>query len=89
MKTTLTSLALVLAFGGFAHAGEATCTAEALQAKALEVATEMQALAATNPSLMQEVMADMQAAQTQAATAADGDFTVLCETYDTILAKME
>lgn len=89
MKNTIATVAVLLAFGGAAHATETGCTAETLQAKAMEAATAMQSLAATNPSLMQEIVADLQTVQTEAATVTDGDFSALCDAYDTILTKMQ
>ena len=86
MRKIVTICALILSFSSTAFASDTECTAETLQKKGLEAATAMQQLAATNPTLMQEIAMDLQKAQSQAATAG-GDYTELCKVYDDILAK--
>lgn len=60
------------------------CTVEEVQAKAMEVATKMQTLAATDPQKATEIAQKLQASQTQATTDLEG----ACKTYDDLLAEL-
>ncbi|MBB4091687.1 hypothetical protein HGG72_22505 [Ochrobactrum pecoris] len=77
-KYLLGALFVVLATPSFA------CTAEEVQAKAMEVATKMQEVAAANPQKAQEIAQKMSGAQTQATSDLEG----ACKVYDDLLADL-
>lgn len=91
MNTTIrhafVALALVAGSATASFAGE-ECTAETLQAKAMEASTAMQQLAATDPEKLQEIATELQELQTSAATA-NGDYSELCDAYDSILEDIK
>ncbi len=89
MKTTLRTALTVatLSVGSISTAFASECTAEDLQAIAMEASTAMQSLAASNPAKMQEVAAKLQEIQTSATTA-NGDFSELCKQYEVLLSDI-
>ncbi|MNE12134.1 hypothetical protein D3C80_1049170 [compost metagenome] len=81
MKTLLIALSLSLAASSAALA----CTAEELQAKATEVSTKMQALAAKDPQKASEIGSKLASVQTTQATDMEG----ACKVYDELSAELE
>ncbi|MBC2885749.1 hypothetical protein H7Q97_10060 [Ochrobactrum sp. CM-21-5] len=81
MKTVLLALSLSLAASSAALA----CTAEDLQAKATEVSTKMQALAAKNPQKASEIGAKLASVQSTQTTDLEG----ACKVYDELSAELE
>jgi len=79
MKTYLLAFTLVLA-----ATPSFACTAEEAQAKAMEAATKMEHLIATDPQKAAEVAKKLSDVQTQAAT----DLAGACKMYDEMLAEL-
>lgn len=80
MKTYLLALSVMMAATpAFA------CTAEEAQAKAMELSTKMQELAASNPQKAMEIGQKLSSAQSQATTDLEG----ACKLYDELLEDMK
>lgn len=81
MKTLLIAFSLSLAASSAALA----CTAEELQAKATEVSTKMQALAAKDPQKASEISSKLASVQTTQVTDMEG----ACKVYEELSAELE
>ncbi|HWV22475.1 MAG TPA: hypothetical protein VN036_15715 [Devosia sp.] len=81
MKTSILALGFVLAASSAAFA----CTAEELQAKAMEVSTKVQTVIAAHPEKATDITAKFTALQTNPPT----DVESACKVYDDLLAEIE
>ncbi|MGV3576150.1 MAG: hypothetical protein ACO1O4_13575 [Devosia sp.] len=81
MKTSILALGFILAASSAAFA----CTAEDLQAKAMEVSTKVQTVIAANPDKATEITAKFTALQTNP----PADVASACKVYDDLLAELD
>lgn len=70
-----------------ASAADQTCSPEDAQAKAMELSTALQSLAASDPARMQEIATEMQTKAVELQTS--GDMAGLCAYYDQLMADMQ
>jgi hypothetical protein len=82
MKKMVFLSALVLFFS--ASVAKAACTPEQVQQKAIQVTTQLQALAQKDPAKMQKLMEDFQKKGAELAGKADMD--AACKYYDEMIA---
>ncbi len=86
MKRVLFTATAILGLAA-APAFAEDCTAETVQTKAMEVSTKIQALAATDPAKMADLMPKMQEAATRFQ---DGsNLGEACAYYDEMLAELD
>ncbi|MBN9335583.1 hypothetical protein [Devosia sp.] len=81
MKTSLLALGFVVATSTAAFA----CTAEELQAKAMDLSTKVQTVIAAHPEKATEITGKFTALQTQP----PADVESACKVYDDLLAEIE
>ena len=82
MKKILLFSALVLLFS--AHTAFAACTPEQAQQKAMQVATQLQALAQKDAAKFQKLMQEFQ--QKSAELQTKNDMDAVCKYYDDMIA---
>lgn len=81
MKTSILALGFILAASTAAFA----CTAEELQAKAMEVSTKVQTVIAAHPDKATEITEKFTALQTNPPT----DVESACKVYDDLLVELD
>ena len=95
MKSKFAAVLLAFAFTGsmqvtMSAQETATCTAEDINKKAMEISAKLTELAQKDPQKMQEVSLEYaNLAKEFQAAGTDADFEKLCKLYDELLAKVE
>lgn len=81
MKTSILALGFIVASSSAAFA----CTAEELQAKAMDLSTKVQTVVAAHPDKATAISEKFMALQTQP----PADVETACKVYDDLLAEIE
>ena len=68
---------------------QADCSTAILQEKVLQISTQAQALAISDPTKMQEVMSKLHETSAKMATATADNLQPVCDTIDGLLASLE